>query len=127
MGAGAVSADNPGGAGTATLPVRARNGVADPGQSSEYSSRLATLAGFTVRHKALVIGGWIAVAVLLALVFPQLETVVRQQSVNLIPRDAASFQTVDRMSAAFGEQGSKTMLVVAMEDPDGFTGPVRDR
>ncbi|MGV0627859.1 MMPL family transporter, partial [Mycolicibacter minnesotensis] len=101
--------------------------MADPGQSSEYSSRLATLAGFTVRHKALVIGGWIAVAVLLALVFPQLETVVRQQSVNLIPRDAASFQTVDRMSAAFGEQGSKTMLVVAMEDPDGLTAPVRNR
>ena len=80
-----------------------------------------------MRHKALVIGGWIAVAVLLALVFPQLETVVRQQSVNLIPRDAASFQTVDRMSAAFGEQGSKTMLVVAMEDPDGLTAPVRNR
>lgn len=31
------------------------------------------------------------------------------------------------MSAAFGEQGSKTMLVVAMEDPDGLTAPVRDR
>lgn len=109
------------------MPVRARDGVADPGESSEYSSRLAVLAGFTVRHKALVIGGWIAVAVLLALVFPQLETVVRQQSVNLIPRDAASFQTVDRMSVAFGEQGSKTMLVVAMEDPDGLTAPVRNR
>ncbi|WP_230987647.1 MULTISPECIES: MMPL family transporter [Mycobacteriaceae] len=109
------------------MPRRPRNGVADPGESSEYSSRLAALAGFTVRHKALVIGGWIAVAMLLALVFPQLETVVRQQSVNLIPRDATSFQTVDRMSAAFGEQGSKTMLVVAMEDPDGFTAPVRNR
>ncbi|WP_234786575.1 hypothetical protein, partial [Mycolicibacter sinensis] len=84
---------------------RPRNAVAGPGESSEYSGRLAVLAGFTVRHKALVIGGWIAAAVLLALVFPQLETVVRQQSVNLIPRDAASFQTVDRMSAAFGEQG----------------------
>lgn len=71
---------------------RPRNAVAGPGESSEYSSRLAVLAGFTVRHKALVIGGWIAAAVLLALVFPQLETVVRQQSVNLIPATPRRFK-----------------------------------
>ncbi len=59
----------------------------------------------------------LAIAVVLALLFPQLETVVRRQSVDLIPRDVPSFQTVDRMSAAFGEQGSKTMLFVAMESP----------
>jgi len=88
---------------------------------------LAALAGFTVRHKALVIGAWMAVAVVLAVLFPQLETVVRQQSVELIPHDVASFQTVDRMSAAFGEQGSKTMLFVAMEDPAGLTPPTRER
>ncbi|MEZ0367194.1 Acyltrehalose exporter MmpL10 [Mycobacterium talmoniae] len=93
--------------------------------SGEYSARLAALARFTVRHKAWVIAGWLGVAVVLALLFPQLETVVRQQSVNLIPRDVASFQTVDQMSAAFGEQGSQTMLFVAMEDPAGLTPPVR--
>lgn len=63
----------------------------------------------------------------MALLFPQLETVVRQQSVDLIPRDVASFQTVDRMSEAFGEQGSKTTLFVAMEDPAGLTPSVRQR
>jgi RND superfamily putative drug exporter len=89
--------------------------------SGEYSERLGALARFTVRHKALVIGAWIGLAVVLALVFPQLETVVQQQSVQLIPRDVASFQTIDRMSEAFGEQGSKTMLFVAMEDPAGMT------
>ena len=64
---------------------------------------------------------------MLALLFPQLETVVRQQSVDLIPRDVGSFQTVDRMSAAFGEQGSKTVVFVAMEDPAGLTPSARDR
>lgn len=88
---------------------------------------MAALAGFTVRHKALVIGAWLGVAVMLALLFPQLETVVRQQSVDLLPRDVASFQTVDRMSAAFGEQGSKTMVFVAMEDPAGLTPAARQR
>jgi RND superfamily putative drug exporter len=105
----------------------ARRRASDPTESSEYSPRLGRLAGFTVRHKALVIGGWVAIAVVLALLFPQLETVVRQQSVDLIPRDVPSFQTVDRMSVAFGEKGSKTMLFVAMEDSAGFTPDARAR
>lgn len=108
---------------TAPQPTRRR---ATAG-SAEYSARLAALARYTVGHKALVIGLWVATAVVLALLFPQLETVVRQQSVDLIPRDVASFQTVDRMSAAFGEQGSKTTVFVAMEDPRGLTPSTRER
>ncbi|WP_074347468.1 MMPL/RND family transporter, partial [Mycobacteroides abscessus] len=38
-----------------------------------------------------------------------------------------SLQTVERMSAAFGEQGSKTLLFVAMEDPAGLTPAARQR
>jgi RND superfamily putative drug exporter len=96
-----------------------------PATSSEYSPRLARLGAFSVRHKALVFGVWIGAAVVLALLFPQLETVVRQQSVDLVPHDAPSLQTVDRMSVAFSEQGSKTMLFVAMEDPAGLTATAR--
>ncbi|MDV3133420.1 MMPL family transporter [Mycobacterium sp. 29Ha] len=107
------------------MPRRTSPGV--PTAASEYSARLAALAKFTVGHKTLVIGAWIAVAVALALLFPQLETVVRQQSVDLIPREAPSLQTVDRMSAAFGEQGSKTTVFVAMEDPAGLTPLARQR
>jgi putative drug exporter of the RND superfamily len=95
--------------------------------SGEYGERLGAVARFTVRHKTLVIGAWIGLAVILALLFPQLETVVQKQSVQLIPRDVASFQTLDRMSEAFGEQGSKTMLFVAMEDPAGMTPSARQR
>ncbi len=113
----------------AKRPGRRANGSTDPADTREYSERLATLARFTLRHKALVIGGvWLGAAVVLALLFPQLETVVRQQSVDLIPRDAPpSLQTVDRMSAAFGEEGSKTMVFVAMEDPTGLTPTARQR
>lgn len=95
--------------------------------SGEYSERLGALARFTVRHKALVIGAWVGLAVILALLFPQLETVVQKQSVQLIPQDVGSFQTLDRMSEAFGEQGSKTMLFVAMEDQSGMTPSARQR
>ncbi|OBY30651.1 RND family transporter [Mycolicibacter kumamotonensis] len=96
-----------------------------PAASTEYSPQLARLGAFAVRHKALVFGVWIGAAVVLALLFPQLETVVRQQSVDLVPHDAPSLQTVDRMGAAFDEQGSKTMLFVAMEDPAGLTPAAR--
>lgn len=96
-----------------------------PGGASEYSPRLARVGSFAVRHKAVVFAVWIGAAVALAILFPQLETVVRQQSVDLLPRDAPALQTIDRMSKAFGEQGSKTMLFVAMEDPAGLTPDAR--
>ncbi|EUA05703.1 mmpL family membrane domain protein [Mycobacterium kansasii 824] len=75
------------------------------------------MARLTIRHKALVIGAWVVAAGALAMLFPQLETVVRQQSLNLLPADAPSLQSVDRMGAAFGEQGAKTTVFVAVEDP----------
>jgi RND superfamily putative drug exporter len=107
-------------------PLRER-AVSAAKTSGEYSERLDALARFTVRHKTFVIGAWVGLAVVLALVFPQLETVVQKQSGQLIPRNVASFQTIDRMSEAFGEQGSETMLFVAMEDPTGLTPSARQR
>ncbi|WP_207547776.1 MMPL family transporter [Mycobacterium mantenii] len=96
-------------------------------RTAEYSARLAALGGFAVRHKRLVIGAWIGVAVILAVGFPQLETVVRRQSVQLLPSDVASFQALDRMATAFDERGAKTSIVIAMEDPAGLTPPARQR
>lgn len=91
----------------------------------EYSRRLAALGRFAMRHRLLVIGGWLGVAVVLAVVFPQLETVVRQQSVHLVPSDVPSFQAADQMATAFHEQGAKTSIVVAMEDGSGLTPSAR--
>ncbi len=119
---------NPGLSRAATTPLRRNGRSADPAKSTEYSARLAALAAV---HRAAQSAGDRGVAVgrgrCWRCCFPQLETVVRQQSVDLIPRDVASFQTVDRMSAAFGEQGAKTMLFVAMEDPAGLTPSARER
>lgn len=107
----------------ATSPFAAQNQAS----SGEYSPRLAALGRFTLQHKALVIGSWIGVAVVLAVVFPQLETVVRQQSVQLLPNDVASFHAVEDMAAAFDEHGAKTSIVVAIEDPAGLTPSARQR
>ncbi|MBF6150054.1 RND family transporter [Nocardia nova] len=96
-------------------------------RTGEFSPRLASVGRFSMRHKALVIGAWLGVAVILAVVFPQLETVVRHQSVQLVPHDVASFRAADRMAAAFDERGAKTSIVVAMEDPSGLTPSARQR
>ena len=81
------TADSPG---HATGPDRRANGSPDLADTREYSARLAALGRFTLRHKALVIGVWLGAAVVLALLFPQLETVVRQQSVDLIQMSTRS-------------------------------------
>ena len=97
------------------------------GKRSEYSSTLGRVARFTLTHKSLVIGVWIAVGVVLAVLFPQLETVVRQQSVDPIPAGVPSFQALDQMGGAFGEKGAKTTVFVTMENPNGFTEVTRER
>lgn len=96
-------------------------------RTGEYSARLAALGAFTTRHKTLLIGAWIGMAAVFIVAVPPLETVVRQQSVQLLPNDAPSFQALDRMTTAFGERGAKTSIVVAMEDPAGLTPSVLQR
>ena len=95
--------------------------------ADHYSAVLAGLARFALMHKTVVIGAWLGLAIALALTLPQLETVVRQQSVDPVPRDVASFQSLDRMGKAFGEVGSTTTVIVAMESPGGLTPQVRQR
>ncbi|MDP7721651.1 MMPL family transporter [Mycobacterium sp. TY814] len=116
---GRTTLDSPRSGPTGLSPLRESSG--------EYSARLAALGAFALRHKALVIGAWIGAAVILAVVFPQLETVVRHQSVQLLPNDVASFRAVDDMAAAFDERGAKTTVVIAMEDPAGLTPSARQR
>ena len=96
-------------------------------ERSEYSATLGRLARFTLAHRSLVIGAWVAVGVVLAILFPQLETVVRQQSVDPIPAGVPSFQALDQMGGAFGEKGAKTTVFVTMENPRGFTDVARER
>lgn len=113
---------------TVELPGRAPRGrrtLRPP--TGEYSRRLAGLGRFTTRHKAWVSAAWVGLAVILAIVFPQLETVVRQQSVQLLPNDVASFRAVDDMATAFDERGAKTTVVVAMEDHAGLSPSAQHR
>ena len=112
-------------AATGTNLDRPRISITQSNSASHYSTLLAGVARFALRHKAIVVGVWLGLAIVLASTFPQLETVVRRQSVDPVPRDIPSLQALDRMAKAFGEEGSTTTVVVAMENPDGLTPQVR--
>ncbi|MDV7173264.1 RND family transporter [Gordonia amicalis] len=98
-----------------------------PQGRGEYSRTLERLARFTLRHKLAVVGAWIAAAAALAILFPQLEAVVREQSLDPLPSDVASFQSLDRMGEAFDEKGATNSVFVTMENPAGLSETVRDR
>lgn len=107
-------------------PTRSRPS-GTPDKAGEYSVLLERLAWFTLRRKGVVALAWIVVAVGLAVLFPQLESIIRQQSVDPIPAGVPSFQTLDRMGNAFDERGAKTTVFVAMENKNGLSDTTRAR
>jgi RND superfamily putative drug exporter len=93
----------------------------------EYSPTLERVAWFTLRRKGIVTLVWLGAAIGLGLLFPQLESVIREQSVDPIPAGVPSFQTLDRMGASFDERGAKTTVFVVMENSAGLSDNTRDR
>lgn len=102
--------------------LRIRRPQQSEGNTSAF---LAGLTRFTLRHKFVVLGAWVGIGVVLALAFPQLESVVRKQSVDPIPAGVSSFRAFDRMGDAFDEKGAKTTVFVTMENQAGLTAQNR--
>ncbi|MGV9803873.1 MMPL/RND family transporter, partial [Mycobacterium sp. NPDC003449] len=62
-----------------------------------------------------IIVGWLVIVAALTFAVPSLETVGRQYSVSLVPRDAPSFQAMQRMGTSFGESDSDSVAMVVLE------------
>ncbi|MDV3129285.1 RND family transporter [Mycobacterium sp. 21AC1] len=62
-----------------------------------------------------IIVGWLVIVAVLTFALPSLETVGRQYSVSLVPRDAPSFQAAQRMGKSFGESDSDSVAMVVLE------------
>ena len=107
-------------------PIRTRSSRGGE-KLGEYSPTLERVAWFTLRRKGIVTLVWLGAAIGLGLLFPQLESVVREQSVDPIPAGVPSFQTLDRMGASFDERGAKTTVFVVMENSAGLSDNTRDR
>ncbi|STZ74213.1 putative RND superfamily drug exporter [Mycolicibacterium fortuitum] len=109
------------------MPRRMRRGRGVDETTTGYSPALAAMTRFTIRHRWSVIAAWIALAAILAIVFPQLETVVKRQSVQMLPASMHAARTLDHVSTAFHEDGSRTVLFIAVEQSSGLTPQTRQR
>lgn len=78
------------------------------------------LGHFVVRARWWVIGFWIVLAAALNIAFPQVESVVREQSAPAFPPDSPTFAVLDKMAKAFDEDGSRTTVIVVLEDKSGL-------
>ena len=74
-----------------------------------------------VRWPLLVIGAWIALAVVLSLVFPSLAVLAQKAPASILPADAPSVVSQKKMADAFKEASSENILLVVLTNERGFT------
>ncbi|MET4428533.1 MULTISPECIES: RND family transporter [unclassified Mycolicibacterium] len=62
-----------------------------------------------------IIVGWLVIVAILTFAVPTLEQVGRENSVSLVPRDAPSFEAMQRMGETFKESDSDSVAMIVME------------
>ena len=80
------------------------------------------LADLVVRWPWAVIGVWVALAVALPLAFPSLSEMAEKHPLAILPSDAPSSVTAQKMTEAFHEPGNDNLLLVALINENGL-GP----
>ena len=74
-----------------------------------------------VRRPLVVIGVWIALAVILSQVFPSLAVLAQKAPASILPPDAPSVVSQVQMSDAFQEASSDNILLVVLTNENGLT------
>lgn len=79
------------------------------------------IADFVVRWPWAVIGVWLALAVALPLSVPSLGEMAERHPLVILPSDAPSSVTAEKMAQAFQESGNDDLLIIALINEDGLT------
>jgi RND superfamily putative drug exporter len=78
--------------------------------------RTRPLVARTIHRLAvLVVLGWLVIVGVLTFAVPSLEQVGRDFSVSLVPKDAPSFQAMQRMGERFEESSSDSVAMIVLE------------
>jgi RND superfamily putative drug exporter len=80
------------------------------------------IADLVVRWPWAVIGVWVALLVALPLAFPSLSAMAEKHPLAILPNDAPSSVTAQKMTEAFHEPGNDDLLLVALINEKGL-GP----
>lgn len=79
------------------------------------------LTNLVVRWPLAVIGLWLAMAIALPLAVPSLGEMAQKHPLVILPGDAPSSVTAQKMTEAFKEPGSGNLLVIALINEKGLT------
>ena len=83
--------------------------------SRHTSDRPPLIARVIYRLSVPIILGWLAIIAVVTFAVPSLEQVGRESSVSLVPKDAPSFQAMQRMGRVFGESDSDSVAMIVLE------------
>ena len=83
--------------------------------SRHTSDRPPLIARVIYRLSVPIILGWLAIIAVVTFAVPSLEQVGRESSVSLVPKDAPSFQAMQRMGQVFGESDSDSVAMIVLE------------
>ncbi|OBB32720.1 hypothetical protein A5792_13495 [Mycolicibacterium peregrinum] len=83
--------------------------------SPHTSDRPPLIARVIYRLSVPIILGWLAIIAVVTFAVPSLEQVGRESSVSLVPKDAPSFQAMQRMGQVFGESDSDSVAMIVLE------------
>ncbi|MGI9163596.1 MAG: MMPL family transporter, partial [Mycobacterium sp.] len=83
------------------------------------------IADFVTRWPYAVIGFWVAMAVALPLLLPNLNEMAQKHPLAMLPGDAPSSITARQMSKDFSEAGTDDLLLVVLTDERGL-GPIHE-
>lgn len=73
-----------------------------------------------------IIIGWLVFVAIATFALPSLETVGRESSVSLVPKDAPSFQAMQRMGSMFEESDSDSMAMIVLESQNELGDSAHD-
>jgi len=90
--------------------------------TAEVGGVFQRLADFVVRWPWVVIGCWVALAILLPPLFPPLASVTQNQPISPLPADAPAMVANQKMNEAFPDSGTDNVLLVLLTDEKGL-GP----
>ncbi|WP_454793518.1 MMPL/RND family transporter [Mycolicibacterium lutetiense] len=79
------------------------------------SDRPPLIARVIYRLSVPIILGWLAIIAVVTFAVPSLEQVGRESSVSLVPKDAPSFQAMQRMGEVFKESDSDSVAMIVLE------------
>lgn len=83
--------------------------------TQHMATRPPFVARMVYRLSVPIILGWLIIVAVFTFAVPWLETVGREYSVSLVPRDAPSFQAMQRMGKSFGESDSDSVAMIVLE------------